>query len=67
MTIKATSIVVHEVSSDEAQEMLGRNGEASMSAAKRRALDTLNGGNAQQSNKTDSGLENHQGAIIPFD
>ena len=63
--VEATGMKVHEVSEEEAQAMLGEK--VQLSAAKRRALDTLNGGSALQSNEAGSGSKDHQGSVTTFD
>ena len=64
--LEAAGVAVHEVSGEDAQAMFAEKDGARMSAAKRRALDTMNGGSAQQSNGT--GLRtNHQDPVVSFD
>lgn len=65
--LEDAGIAVEEVSDEQAQAMLGDNNGARMNAAKRRALDTLTGGSAQQSKTAGSGQENHQGSVTTFD
>lgn len=63
--VELTGVKVHEVSDGAAQGMLGQN--VQLSAAKRRALDTLNGGSAQPSNESELRSDDHQDSITRYD
>lgn len=64
--LEAAGIEVEEVGSAEADAMLADQRNALRNAAKRRALDTFNGGNAQ--NSSDTGLRpSHQDPVVSFD
>ncbi len=65
--LRDAGIEVIEVSDAVSAEMPGHQGEATLSTAKKRALDTFNSGSARKSKKTGYGSENHQGSVVKFD
>ena len=65
--LEAAGVIVHEVSGEDARVMFAEKDGARMSAAKRRALDTMNGGSTLRSNEVGSGPKDHQGSVTTFD